>query len=154
MADKIKPASGVSPQGSTLSGAGSKPKRESATGGFAGENASQFTHSGEDTVRLKRTGREAEELELLGLLKVVEENNLKFKESVKREQTPRQFCVMPRLSGMTVSEAASKLMAAGLRISKITRQQSAQAAGYVISHIPGEGENIEKGHTVHVILSE
>lgn len=154
MAEGIKPASGIPPQGSTASGPGDRSRKEPAASVASAESAPGSRHGpGEDTLSLRMAGRKSEELEMIGLFNVLEKNNIKFMEAMEQEKKSGDTCVIPMLLGMTVGEAASKLKAAGLKVSRVTRQLSAQPQGQVVSQIPGAGERLHGGSGVHIIIS-
>ncbi|MGE0488723.1 MAG: PASTA domain-containing protein [Vulcanimicrobiota bacterium] len=60
---------------------------------------------------------------------------------------------LPKLEGLTVSEARSRLESAGLKVEIEEKADERFATGLVISHEPGEDAEVDRGATVKLFVS-
>ncbi|HJW74224.1 MAG TPA: PASTA domain-containing protein [Thermoleophilia bacterium] len=65
-----------------------------------------------------------------------------------------QSVTVPDVSGLTVSEANTKLTDAGLRLGTVTYESSPEAAqGEILSQTPKSGSSVDKGSSVDVVAA-
>ena len=65
---------------------------------------------------------------------------------------PEQVTV-PNLVGLPQSEAINRLQTAGLQVGAITSENSDQPAGTVLDSNPKEGDEVDKGKAVDLVIS-
>ena len=63
------------------------------------------------------------------------------------------FCVVPKVTGMTLSAARSAITRAGCRVGRVTRRSSSAAANRVVGQAPRAGTQRPRGTRVNVTVS-
>lgn len=68
-------------------------------------------------------------------------------------QQSQQTVVVPKLSGLRISQATGIVSSLGLRLERMARQADKRPAGTILSHMPAPGQRVKSGTSVRVILS-
>lgn len=68
-------------------------------------------------------------------------------------QQAKQTVVIPKLTGLRISQATGIVSSLGLRLERMARQADNRPAGTILSHMPAPGKRVKPGTAVRVILS-
>lgn len=68
-------------------------------------------------------------------------------------QQAKQTVVIPKLTGLQISQATGIVSSLGLRLERMARQADNRPAGTILSHMPAPGKRVKPGTAVRVILS-